>query len=276
MPELPEVEAIAQSLRPLILARRIRRCRVLHPIAVRPSSGCGAERAADELEKILPGRRIRAVERRGKYLVLRLDHGCIVLHFRLDGQLVWFASRSISGHIDVTLNFDQGTLGFVDRRHFGRVQWLPSPEALPGIRELGPDPLAREFTPARLAATLKNSRRPLKLFLLDQSKVAGLGNIYTSEALWQARLNPRRRAYRLSPSEARRLHKAIVDVLHRALECCLDPAPDFRDAKWWFQGLEEILRVYGREGEPCRRCGATIRRIEQGGRSSFACLRCQK
>jgi formamidopyrimidine-DNA glycosylase len=116
----------------------------------------------------------------------------------------------------------------------------------------------------------------LKDFLLDQSRVAGLGNIYSCESLWRARLDPRRRANTLQPQEAHRLHKAIVSVLTRALECCLHPAPNFRDPEWWFQGLETILRVYGREGKPCRRCGEPIQRIAQGGRSTYCCGRCQK
>ncbi|MFY9530446.1 MAG: DNA-formamidopyrimidine glycosylase [Candidatus Acidiferrales bacterium] len=276
MPELPEVEAVARALRPLVVGQRIRRCRVIHPIAVRPSSGRGGKAATRQLESRLRGRQIRAVKRFGKYLTLALDNGCVVLHFRLDGQLVWFDSREITGHVDVALELEKGTLGFVDPRHLGRVQWIPSPEALDGIQSLGIEPLSAQFTASRLAELLKRSRLPLKLFLLDQSKVSGIGNIYSSEALWRARLDPRRRANRVSPREARRLHKAIVDVLHRALECCSDPAPDFRDSKWWFQGLDEILRAYGREGKPCRRCGAPIRRIEQGGRSTFVCFRCQK
>jgi formamidopyrimidine-DNA glycosylase len=276
MPELPEVEAVARTLRPLVAGRTIRRCRVIHPIAVRPSSGHGEQKAAKDLIRKLCGRCIRAVERRGKYLLLRLDRGCVILHFRLDGQLVWFDSPGTTGHVDVAFEFRQGTLGFADRRHFGRVQWLAAPEDLPGIRALGIDPLSRGFTPALLHSLLRSSRRPLKLFLLDQDKIAGLGNIYSSEALWHARLDPRRPACRVRPEEARRLHKAIVAVLRRALECCLHPAPDFRDPEWWFQGLEKDLRVYGREGKPCRRCGAPVKRIAQGGRSTFACLRCQR
>jgi formamidopyrimidine-DNA glycosylase len=141
---------------------------------------------------------------------------------------------------------------------------------------LGIDALSRDFTPRRFAELLSRSKRPLKEFLLDQTRVAGIGNIYSCESLWHARLDPRRRANTLKPQEARRLHKAIVSVLARALECCLHPAPDFRNPDWWFQGLEKILRAYGREGHPCRHCGEPIRRIEQGGRSTYCCGRCQK
>lgn len=276
MPELPEVEAVARTLRPIVVGRTILRCRVIHPIAVRPTSGRGAERAATVIEKKARGRTIRAVERRGKYLILRLDRGCLVLHFKLDGQLIWFPRRRITGHIDVAFEMRGGTLGFVDGRHFGRVQWADAPEEIPGIRKMGVEPLSPEFTDERLAAMLRASRCPLKAFLLDQDKIAGLGNIYSNEAMWRARLNPQRAANRVTGDAARRLHKGIVDVLRRALECCLHPTPDFRDPNWWFQGLEQILAVYGRAGQKCRRRDGTIQRVVQSGRSTFWCPHCQR
>ena len=276
MPELPEVEAVARSLRPLVKGRTILRCRVIHAIAARPTSGRGAERAAALLEKNARKRKIREVDRRGKYLLLPLDRGCLILHFKLDGQLIWFPKRKTSGHIDVAFELRDGTLGFVDRRHFGRVQWVDAPEDFPGIRAMGVDPLSPEFTVARLGAMLRASRRPLKAFLLDQSKIAGLGNIYANEAMWRARLSPERLAIRVTGDAVRRLHKGIVDVLRRALECCLHPPPDFRDPNWWFQGLEKILAVYGRAGEKCRRGDGKIQRMAQGGRSTFWCPRCQR
>jgi formamidopyrimidine-DNA glycosylase len=276
MPELPEVEAFAQALRPFVERRTILRCRVIHPIAVRPSSGRGANLAAAAMEKRVRGQLVRAVERSGKYLILRLADGCLVLHFRLDGRLIWFDTNKITGHVDVAFETKHGTLGFVDQRHFGRVQWSESPQAIPGIAAMGVDPLSSEFTRERLRELLAKSSRDLKLFLLDQDKIAGIGNIYSNEAMWNARLNPQRPANDLNPAEARRLHKAIVDVLRRALECCLHPAPDLRDANWWFQGLEKIVRVYGREDKKCRRCGGPIQRMEQGGRSTFWCAHCQK
>ncbi|MGA8222551.1 MAG: DNA-formamidopyrimidine glycosylase family protein, partial [Candidatus Acidiferrales bacterium] len=214
--------------------------------------------------------------RRGKYLTISLERGAIVLHFRFDGQLIWFDSNETSGHVDVAFETRCGTFGFVDPRHLGRVQWVGSAEELPGIRALGIDALSKEFTVARFEVMLRTSSQSVKLFLLDQKRVAGIGNIYSSEAMWRARIDPRRLADRLTGKEARRLHKNIVDVLHRALECCLNPAPDFRDPKWWFQGLERILRVYGREGKSCRRCGKPVERIEQGGRSTFFCAHCQR
>jgi formamidopyrimidine-DNA glycosylase len=278
MPELPEVEAVVRTLRPLVQGRRIRCVHVFHPIVTKPQ-------AASYIPRNAQGLRIHGVERQGKYVLLVLDRGLLTMHFKLDGQLLWFANakellrsanQSENGvHVDVAFELDKGVLGFADQRHFGRVHAWESVAACPGLRVLGIDALSREFTSARLTQLLAASKRPLKDFLLDQSHVAGIGNIYSCESLWHARLNPSRRANTLSPQEARLLHKAIVSVLSRALECCLHPAPDFRDPEWWFQGLEKILRAYGREGKPCRRCGEPIQRIAQGGRSTYCCGRCQ-
>lgn len=275
MPELPEVEAIARALRPLVVGRNVARCRVIHPIAVR----VGREPLPRQVARIRNGlrrRKIDAVERRGKYLLLKLDKGYVVMHLKFDGQLVWFDSKRVTGHIDVALELANGTLGFVDQRHLGRVRWVESPDEISTIRSMGVEPLSPAFTPDILAALLRHSKLPLKLFLLDQKRIAGIGNIYSNEAMWRARLKPQRGAPSLSRVEVRRLHKAIVDVLERALECCLNPAPDLRDPNWWFQGIEDMLGVYGRAGEKCGVCGRKILRVEQGGRSTFWCSRCQK
>jgi formamidopyrimidine-DNA glycosylase len=278
MPELPEVEAVVRTLRPLVQGRRIRCVHVFHPIATKPQLASHVVRQAQ-------GRRVRTVARKGKYVLLVLDRGLVTMHFKLDGRLLWFANakellqRANQGenglHVDVALELDKGVLGFADRRHFGRVHVWESVDDCPGLSVLGFDARSRDFTPRRLTQLLAGSKRPLKDFLLDQAHVAGIGNIYSCESLWHARLNPRRRANTLKPREAHRLHKAIVSVLSRALECCLHPAPDFRDPEWWFQGLEKILRAYDREGKPCRRCGEPIQRIAQGGRSTYCCGRCQ-
>jgi len=279
MPELPEVEAIARALRPKVRGQRIRCVHLFHPIVTRPQSPA-------QFAALAHGRRIEEVSRHGKYLFLLLDRGLVEMHFRFDGQLFWFSSakdlllranRKPHGvHVDVAFEFSRGVLAFADGRHFGRVHVWESREACVPLLRLGLDAFSREFTAAALYQRLSRSRRPLKEFLLDQSRISGIGNIYSSEALWHARLNPRRRANSLSRAQSAKLHKAIVSVLRRALECCLDPAPDFRDPQWWFQGLEGILCAYQRKGLPCRRCGRAIRRIEQGGRSTYCCLHCQK
>lgn len=279
MPELPEVEAIARTLRPLVRGQRIRCVHVFHPVATRPQSPA-------TIASLIQGQRIREVWRKGKYLFLDLDRGLVELHFRFDGQLLWFSSakelleRANQGdagvHVDLALEFGKDVLGFADGRHFGRVHGWKSADDCAAFKRLGVDALSREFTSELLWAKLMTSKRPVKEFLLDQTRVAGIGNIYSCEALWHAMVSPRRPANSLSRKESARLHKAIVSVLKRALECCLDPPPDFRNSGWWFQGLERILRTYQRDGLPCKRCGREIKRIQQGGRSTYCCLHCQK
>ena len=279
MPELPEVEAVARALRPLLEGQRIRCLHVFHAIALKPQSPM-------DVSRMVEGRRIKKVFRHGKYLFLALDRGLLELHFRFDGQLVWFSGvkdldkKANTGphgvHVDVAFEFEKGVLGFADRRHFGRVHAWESEAACPPLRMLGLDAFSNQFTPGELHRRVLRSQRPLKEFLLDQTRIAGIGNIYSSEALWHARLDPWRPANSLDRKESARLHKAIVYVLRRALECCQDPPPDFRDANWWFQGLEKILRVYQRHDSTCRRCGHQIQRVEQGGRSTYFCGHCQK
>jgi formamidopyrimidine-DNA glycosylase len=275
MPEAPEVEAIRQTLEPLVAGKRIARVRVRHAIAVRP-------RTPAFLNRRLAGTHIRDVERRGKYLVLALDSGCVTLHFKFDGQLIWFdrpkdtLRRNV--HWDVAFDLtgsNGGTLAFVDRRHLGRVQWLARPVDSPGIKALGIDAFSAEFTASRFVEICRERRRPIKLLLMDQTRIAGVGNIYAAESLWRARLSPFRRSDQLAEAELRRLHKAVVSVLRRALEYCLNPPPDFRNPQWWFSGLEKMLRVYDREDLSCRRCGTKIRRAEQG-RSTYFCPHCQR
>jgi formamidopyrimidine-DNA glycosylase len=283
MPELPEVEAIAQTLRPLVRGQRIRCVHIFHPIAVRPQT-------AGHLAGLLQGQRVKEVHRHGKFLFLMLDRGLVEIHFMFDGHLIWFSNakelfaraNQESGeienavHVDVAIEFGKGVLGFADQRHFGRVRAWNSAAECKSLGRLGTDARSPEFTARFLHGKLSASTRPLKEFLLDHSKISGIGNIYSSEALWLAKLVPWRRANRLNYAQATKLHKAIVSVLARALECCLHPAPQFRDPDWWFQGIENILRVYQRKGLPCKRCKHQIQRKVQGGRSTYYCPYCQK
>src|SRR5215813_3682931 len=221
MPELPEVEAVRLTLRPLVEGRRIRSVEILHPIATKPQPSAYVAQFAER-------QKIRSVARKGKYLILNLDHGLLMMHFRLDGQLVWFNNakdllsrankpKPHGVHVDVALKFDNGVLGFADRRHFGRVPAWKSINDCRSVAALGIDAMSKQFTSARFSQLLQSSRRPLKEFLLDQARVAGIGNIYSAESLWKARLDPRRAANSLSLAEGRRLHRAIVSVLRRAL-----------------------------------------------------------
>src|SRR5271155_5834758 len=189
MPELPEVESIARTLRPLVRGQRIRCVHVLHAIAVKPQSPA-------LFASVAQGRRVKDVLRHGKFLFLELDRGVLEMHFMFDGHLVWFsnarellarANQEKDGvHIDVALEFDGGVLGFADQRHFGRMHaWTSDADCKP-LQRLGVDAQSPEFTADFLYSKLSASTRPLKEFLLDQTKIAGIGNIYSGESLWLA------------------------------------------------------------------------------------------
>jgi formamidopyrimidine-DNA glycosylase len=278
MPELPEVEAIARTLRPLVRGKKISCVHLIHPVLVQPQS-------IAQFNQLAHGTRIEDVFRHGKYLFLRLNRGLIEIHFRFDGQLLWFSSarelfklanRKPDGtHFDVAFELNSGVLGVVDPRHLARVHYWQSEEDCRPLKTLGIDALSPAFRLPAFRAALSKSGQPLKNFLLNQTRFAGIGNIYSCESFWHARIDPRRRADSLTRTESEKLYKAIVSVLRRALECCLNPAPDFRDPHSWFQGLERILRAYQREYLPCRRCGEAIQRIKQDGRSTYCCLHCQ-
>ena len=270
MPEAPEVEAVVRALRPIVEGRRIRSAQVVHPIAIKPET-------PQFFTKRVAAQRIERVTRHGKYLLLQLSNGALVLHFKFDGQLLLFEEQHSSAiHVDVLLNLDRGILAFVDPRHLGRLLWYPDENSSPGLGQLGLDVFSKEFTPAAMTTALRKTKKLIKLAITDQSRLAGIGNIYSSEILWEARLNPRKPAHRLGAAELRRLHNAVVAVIRRALRCCSNPPPNFRDPGWWFADLDKILRVYQREGQPCRRCGNAVRRIALATPSTYFCPRCQR
>lgn len=270
MPEAPEVEAMVRALRPIVEGCTIRSARVVHSIAIKPQT-------PRFFAAHVQSRRIDRVTRHGKYLLLQLSDGVLVLHFKFDGQLILFDREpAASVHVDVFLHLDRGILGFVDPRHLGRILWYPDENSSPGLRHLGLDVFSKDFTLAAMSAALRKTKKPIKIALSDQTRMAGIGNIYSSESLWEARINPRKPADRLTAAELRRLHNAVVAVLRRALRCCSNPPPNFREAGWWFADLGKILRVYQREGQPCRRCGHAIRRMAQATRSTYFCPRCQR
>ncbi len=271
MPELPEIESIVRMTRPRVMGRIIIGCRVIHPIVVQPER-------PNRFSSQLLGRRMEAVERRGKYILFALDSLTLVFHLKLDGQFLWISSAPPAGaHLDVLFEFEDGTsLAFVEPRHPGRARIIPSHELERFLPPLGPDPFESSFTAEALHRGLKASRAPVKIWLMDQKRIAGLGNIYAAEALFRAGIRPTRRARTLAPKEARRLHKAIVDTLRGALECFENSPPDWTQVGWWFPELNELACVYGREGQPCRRCGKRIRALKQAGRTSFYCPGCQR
>lgn len=259
MPELPEVEVATRVLRAATVGRTIARVHRWHDATRRSLPDVDAARVV--------GRRVAAVERHGKHQVLALDDGTALhAHFRMNGD--WHV-----GSIDAAperfaraaLDLDDGSrISLVDSRALATLsRHDDSAAALP---PLGPDPTDASFDAAVLRAALRARRGPIKPVLLDQRVVAGVGNIYAAEALWRARISPRVAANTVSPARLARLAAAMRDVLQEAIA-----AP----GRYSTGEARVAMHVYGREGEPCTRCNATIRRIVQAGRSTYYCPRCQ-
>jgi len=267
VPELPEVETIRAQLAPRLSGRTLTRVEILDPRLTRPVD---LFEVAEELE----GDRVAAVERRGKYLVLRLESGlALLVHLRMTGSF-GFGPTS---HERAVLELDDGTrLVYRDVRRFGTWVVLEGVELDPYLAgRNGPEPLGARFTAEWLAGRLGVRRAALKAVLLDQRVVAGLGNIYADEALWRARLNPLRPAGTLEVAEVRGLHRAIRAALRAGIERQGASLRDYAAPDGSAGAMQEEFRVYGRAGEPCPRCGTPIAKARVGGRGSWFCPRCQ-
>lgn len=274
MPELPEVETIRRDLADRLVGRTFREARVHEADIIMDGS------PPEAFTRRLEGRRILALERRAKYLAFRLE-GPLVMQVQLRMTGRFAVGRELPDpeeytHVAAEFLLDDGhTLYYDDVRRLGGFRLL-DPDAWSEIEHrLGPEPLDADFTPEDLAAALEGSRAPIKNRLLDQSRIAGLGNIYASEALHRARVDPRRPAGGLEPEEVERLHEAVRATLREALEHAGTTFRDYRAVNGRSGAFQERLRVYARAAEPCPRCGADVERIVQAGRSTFFCPGCQ-
>ena len=270
MPELPEVEVTRLSLADRIAGARIERVRLGKPL--RWPLGC--------LPGQLEGRSIRAVRRRGKYLLVDLDQGLLLLHLGMSGSLSFETSLPEPGlHDHFDLVTDLGVLRLNDPRRFGAVVHAPleeSPQAVKLLGRLGVEPLGEGFDAASFHAGLRKRKAPVKQVLLAGDLVVGVGNIYASEALFLAGVRPTLSASRISAPRARKLHAAIRDVLARAVRSGGSTLRDFSNARGEAGYFQLEAMVYGRSGEPCRVCGTTVKSIRQGQRATFFCPACQK
>jgi formamidopyrimidine-DNA glycosylase len=282
MPELPEVETIARQLRGLVVDRTIsefesRWVRLTEP---EPAEVVGAR---------LRGRRISDVRRRGKFVVFDLDGGeALVVSLRMTGKLLYGATDVDERYVRGEIRFADGTaMRFSDTRKFGRMAVVdaatldrsdePRRAKMPLHASLGQEPLARAFTIAWLRALLRSRpRAAIKVLLLDQRAIAGIGNIYAIEALWRARVHPLRKAGSLRAEEIARLHEAIQWALRKGIRLGGASRSDYVDARGNKGRMQREFQVYSRAGEPCPRCGRAIVRSVVGGRGTFHCPRCQR
>ena len=282
MPELPEVETIARQLRALVVDRTIsefesRWIRLTDP---EPAEVVGAR---------LRGRRITDVRRRGKFVVFDLDGGdALVVSLRMTGKLLYGVADVDERYVRGEIRFADGTaMRFSDTRKFGRMAVIDASTLagngsarrakMPLHASLGQEPLARGFTVAWLRTLLR--RRPraaIKVLLLDQRAIAGIGNIYAIEALWRARIHPLRKAGSLRTEEIARLHEAIRWALRKGIRLGGASPSDYVDARGNKGRMQREFQVYARAGEPCPRCGRAIGRTVVGGRGTFHCPRCQR
>ena len=275
MPELPEVEHVVRGLRRAVLGQRILAVDVNLP---RLLSGVSSR----TFKRKLRGTRIDAVKRRGKYILIELDSlDVLLVHLRMTGKFLCIGSEQALPpypHIVFYLDDDR-RLVFADMRQFGRMRLLTINKlpTLPQIKALAPEPFTDDFSFDYFWQTLSKSRRSLKQLLLDQTRILGLGNIYASEALFLARISPLKGADRLSKPRARKLHQAVRNILQEAIDAGSTLRIDLTDGEGsYFGTTERFWRVYERAGEPCVNCGTKIKRVVQGGRSTYYCPKCQK
>lgn len=271
MPELPEVETAVRGLRPMLVGQQIRRIIIRQPRLRWP--------VPDDLGQRLTGAQITAIRRRAKYGLMDSNRGeTLIFHLGMSGRFALLeGTEPPDKHDHVLFETDAATLAYRDPRRFGSMHLVATEaaDAHPLLAHLGPEPLSDEFDADRLIRAAHRRRTPIKALLLDQRVVAGLGNIYVSEALFAAGIHPARQAGRIAPRRLERLVPAIQDILQRAITAGGSTLRDHAGLKGDSGYFQMQFQVYGRADQPCVTCARPIRRITQSGRSSFYCPACQ-
>lgn len=273
MPELPEVEIIRQYLDEQLPGRTIACVDILLPRQLKYPE-------PEAFQSLVAGKRMKGMRRRGKYLLLDLQDGStVVFHLRMTGSLVYDPSgKQRDAYARMVFHLaGGGALVFADVRTFGCVYGFAAGEeiAVPGLQSLGPEPLSDAFTPAYLAQAVRGRKQPIKSFLLDQRRIAGLGNIYADESLFLAGIDPRREAGSLTQAECKKLAAAIQHVLRDGLADGGTTFRNYRNGEGGYGRHQEHLCVYHRAGKPCPTCGRPIEKITVGGRGTHFCPYCQ-
>ena len=268
MPELPEVEQVRKTLLPHIKGKKINKVDVFLPRLIQYPT-------ADMFEKKLKGRTILDVGRRGKYLLLQTDKGTLVVHLRMTGALVVSAEEPPYAKVKFTLS-DKINLWFTDIRTFGTLYYVDDDFEIKGLVSLGPEPLSKDLTVDYLFSLALKSRKPLKTFILDQTIIAGLGNIYADEALFLAGIKPTRLACDVEKKEIPKLIKAINQVISQGIKNRGTTFRDYKDGEGKKGNNQNYLMVYSRGGKPCKKCGSILEKTKVGGRGTVYCPKCQK
>ena len=271
VPELPEVETIVRDLRKRLVGSRIMDVTV-HDARIVKFSGI------EEFRKRLTGRTVNAVERRGKAIVIALDEGkgFFIVQLMMTGQLIFSAAGEPGRDTKITFRLSSGEyLFYNDYRIFGKLQVVERCEDVVYFRQVGPEPLGKEFTVDWLAGAVQNRTVAIKTLLMNHTFLAGIGNIYASEILFQSGIHPRRKARSLKRDELVRLHGATVGILKEAIRFRGTSMNTYRDSRGEKGNFINRVRVYGREDEECPRCRTVVARMVLNGRSTFYCKRCQ-
>ena len=274
MPELPEVETVRRRLEPVLVGRRFEHVDIADPRLTRPED-------PTEVAAELTGERVAALDRRGKYLVVRFDSGRVLLiHLRMTGTLLHAPPGKPADvpHRRAVVNLDDGSdVVYRDVRRFGTWLLVEPDELTPYLAQrLGGEPLGRTFTTKSLAASLANRKAPVKAALLDQRTLAGLGNIYVDEALWRARIHPLQPAGELGGDDVRALREGIKRALEAGIKRQGATLRDYRQPDGSAGSMQNEFKVYGRVGEPCDRCGTPIEKTRVAGRGTWYCPSCQR
>jgi len=272
MPELPEVETVVRGLRPVLAGRTLQDAQIHWPRTLHSP-------ALEEFSARLAGQRVQAVQRRAKYIILYLDHDFLLVHLKMTGRLYVWPSASAGVDADerwvrARLRFVDGDeLRFSDARKFGKLYLTSDLASVLG--KLGPEPLEDTFLPQNFAERLRGQRRALKVLLIDQTFIAGVGNIYADEALFRARLHPLRPAHSLDDQDVTRLYHAIRQAMNQAIEQMGASVNWYRQADGTKGQAQDSLFAYGREGLPCLVCGTTIVKMRVAQRGTHFCPYCQ-
>lgn len=273
MPELPEVETVRLGLTQLVVGKTIESIDIYWPKIIESPE-------PDQFKLAVAGETIESVDRRGKYLIFKLTHWDMLSHLRMEGKYEFYSSKiPADKHTHIVFNFADGTqLQYRDVRKFGRFTLVGKDQSAgyKGIQKLGPEPFPATFFLDDFRNGLKKSTKAIKAVLLDQKVVTGLGNIYTDEALWQAKIHPRQPANTLTKKETERLHVAIMDVLQRSLDAGGTTVRSYANALGEAGKFQLSLHAYGQTGLPCPRCGTPIKKIVVTQRGTHYCPECQK
>lgn len=272
MPELPEVETVRRGLDKLILGKQISSLDIRYPKMIKTD--------LDQFQKELPGQLVKSMGRRGKYLLFYLTNNVLISHLRMEGKYFYYPDQIPERkHAHVLIHFeDGGTLVYEDVRKFGTMELL-APELLDAYfvsKKLGPEPTEQDFDLEIFRGFLKKSKKPIKSHLLDQTLVAGLGNIYVDEVLWRAKVHPASPSQSLTRAEATAIHEQTIEVLGQAVEKGGSTIRTYTNAFGEDGTMQDFHQVYDKTGEACSRCGSIIEKIQLGGRGTHFCPKCQR